>query len=62
MLADQSLFKAANSDAIKKSGIILRRSIKSNPAPLPAKGEDGRSALLEYADFLLDQEAKYCQQ
>ncbi len=65
MLADQPLFKPAHPDAIRKSGIVLRRTVWSNPAasaPLPAKGEDGRRALLEYAAFLLDQEAKYCQQ
>ncbi len=62
MLADKPLFKAANSDAIRKSGILLRHTIKSNSAPIPAKGEEGRPALLEYAAFLLDQEAKYCQQ
>ncbi len=65
MLADKPLFRPSYPDLIKKGGSGVRRILWNNsaaPAPLPAWGEDGRMPLLEYAAFLLDQEAKYCQQ
>ena len=66
MLADQPIIISANADVLRKNGPALRRMVRINPAApaaaLPAWGEDGWTALLEYAAFLLDQEAKYCQQ
>ncbi len=65
MLADKPIFRPANPDVMRKTGSGLRRIVWSNQATAaspPARGEDGRMALLAYAAFLLDQEAMYCQQ
>jgi hypothetical protein len=74
MVADPGRFKPTNG----KSSGFLRRKVGNHSAPLPHTDERGsaprtagtefpsvaadRTPLLEYIAFVLDQEAKYCQQ
>ena len=65
MLADLPFIKQILPDNVKIDrqtyGQVTRRS-GSVPFVLTPKEETSRMALLEYADFVLEQEACYCQQ
>ena len=72
MPADTSRLRSVTQDNLGSDGMALppgpRRSGLRPPLAL-AKGEDGRpreatgqAVLLDYAAFVLDQEARYCQQ
>lgn len=65
MLADPALLHKPTSDAARCDRQTLLNALRrgtSLPALSGATEETERTCLLEYADFLLDQEARYCQQ
>ncbi len=65
MLADTSLLRRPSPDKPGSDGPALLPALRRGaqlPAPA-AKGDAGPpAALLDYAAFVLDQEARYCQQ
>ncbi|HZY83653.1 MAG TPA: hypothetical protein VFE78_02375 [Gemmataceae bacterium] len=72
MPADTSRLRPVTQDKPGNDGQALRPAVRRSglhPALGPAKGEDGPpretsapAGLLDYAAFLLEQEARYCQQ
>jgi hypothetical protein len=65
MLADKTILTPANVEAVRKNAQALQRPTPRDSglsSSLGVKKEDARTPLLEYAVFLLDQEARYCQQ
>jgi hypothetical protein len=73
MPADTSLLRRPTQDKPGSDGPALLPAVRRGaalPAPAAAKGADGPpreaasvpAGLLDYADFVLDQEARYCQQ
>jgi hypothetical protein len=65
MLADPSLLKQSEQTSSKLDRQVFlnaaRRGAASAVLSSP-RDEPARSSLLEYAAFVLDQEARYCQQ
>jgi hypothetical protein len=65
MFADSAFLHQAPPDAAKfdrQAFLNMARRGTSLPASSAAKEETTPALLLEYADFVLDQEARYCQQ
>jgi hypothetical protein len=76
MPADTSLLSRTTQDKPGNDGQALQPAVRRSallPALAGAKGEEGpprevvllpvgQAGLLDYADFVLDQEAQYCQQ
>ena len=69
MLADTSLLRRTTQDKLGNDRQAIRRGTQL-PAPSAPKGETGPpreaapapAGLLDYAAFVLEQEARYCQQ
>jgi hypothetical protein len=66
MLADSAFLTRPSPDTSRLDSQALRNVARrgaSLPSSLAPKGEEAaRASLLEYASFVLDQEARYCQQ
>ena len=67
MLADTSLLRRPTPDKPGSDGPALLPALRRGaqpPAPAAVKGEAAQvsAGLLDYAAFVLDQEAQYCQQ
>ncbi len=73
MPADTSLLRRPPQDKLGSDGPALLPAVRRGappPAPAAAKGDEGPpreaaavpAGLLDYAAFVLDQEARYCQQ
>ena len=65
MLADLPILKQILPDNVKfdrQAYMHTARRSDSNPLAFTPKEESSRAALLEYAAFVLEQEACYCQQ
>ncbi len=69
MPADTSLLRRPPQDKLGSDGPALLPAVRRS-APVPAPGDEGPpreatavpAGLLDYAAFVLDQEARYCQQ
>jgi hypothetical protein len=72
MPADTSRLRPVTPDKLGNDGPALQPTVRRSgllPALVAGKGEEGPpreafapAGLLDYADFLLEQEARYCQQ